>query len=62
MKTNVDRVVYIARKLNEYSRARYDYCLRRTDRQPPKTRYARLMAYKLAVKARIDAERNSQHP
>ena len=57
-KTPIDRIRYYTRKVNEYSARRFDYTRRRTDRKPPTNRFARLMAYKAAIK-REDANRGN---
>lgn len=49
------RIAYFVRKLRQYSDARYDVLMRRTDRKPPANRMGRLQTYKDALDRLIDA-------
>ncbi|GGF76642.1 hypothetical protein GCM10010912_22190 [Paenibacillus albidus] len=40
------RISIFTSKLNLYSRQRYDYLLRRSDKEAPSNRFDRLMVYK----------------
>ncbi|SEO25161.1 hypothetical protein SAMN04487895_10680 [Paenibacillus sophorae] len=45
-KTIIRRLNFCTKKLNKYSQQRYDYLLRRIDKQPPASRIMRLQLYK----------------
>lgn len=55
-KTVVDRLKYYTRKLNQYSKARFDYLLRRTDKEPRSNRFERLRVYKDLMHKAIDQQ------
>ncbi|MFD1772355.1 hypothetical protein [Paenibacillus rhizophilus] len=49
----IRRLTYYAAKLNDYSQQRYDYLLRRIDKQPPASRIMRLQTYKSLMHEQI---------
>ncbi|MFD1957144.1 hypothetical protein ACFSL6_23990 [Paenibacillus thailandensis] len=59
MSKTVRRIAYLLRKMNAYQMQRYAYFRRSSAYTPPASRYDRLLAYKDALNARIEAERSA---
>jgi len=57
-KSVVKRIRYYSRKANQYSAARYDVFMRRTDKTIPATRLERLNRYKAMLNQIIASENN----
>lgn len=53
-KIAIDRIVYYTRKVNDYSRRRFDILRGRPVQRPPANRYARLIAYRDAIRRSSD--------
>jgi hypothetical protein len=59
VKPLTDRICYFARKANEYGARRFDYVRGRSDKQPPASRFERLLRYKHAMYAKIQAREDA---
>ncbi|RED86191.1 hypothetical protein [Cohnella phaseoli] len=53
----IRHMAYYLRMVNQYNAARIDILRGRPAKVPPRNRPARLLSYKLALNARIEAER-----
>ncbi|WP_144415226.1 hypothetical protein [Paenibacillus durus] len=55
-KTVINRLNYFTKQLNKYSKARFDYLLRRSDKEPCSNRFERLRLYKDLMHKMIDQQ------
>lgn len=59
MNESIRRLTFYLRKVNQFNAARFDKLRGRPVKVPPASRPGRLLAYKLALNARLEAERGA---